>query len=674
MAAYSAAGAFTAQFASTDIVWPGGVGVEVESFSFSDRGGCDAATLAVSGDVEQLSQLFALLGREVRIYNTSGDLVWWGLVYSADLGFGVVGAGASLERMANNVRVEYTERDAFGGSESKATEWTGSPSSQARYGVKERSESIGEGNPAMALARRTQMLARLAWPRPRRTTGGGGAGSATATVRLRGVWHFQSWTFYANLVGRIENVGGGGDLALVIGAKLTSSSCGFVRRRMGDTEGQLGWLLEGDKVFISGAAQAGNNGDKNVTEPADPALPQTYTANTISFEPNDDILDAANGFGFVQTKNWISVAGSTSNSGVKWAREGDEGQIEIAAALTGNVAGEAAGPSVSIKIGHSVAVAQTTPDELPGAAITLQSYNEQLAQRFTAPASMTLKRLAVKVGKHGAPADNLLVELCADNGTGDYPGAVLSTVTIAPSALPADEVIEQWFACNQAVSAGAMYWLKFRRSGAATHAAYYFVGLIAYAGPGSTRGYNGTTWNHVNDWRPSNPPYSIAFRLHDAEDTSASIARIVAQCGQSFVTGVSVAATGVEHNQWADGEATGLAEIERLLDIGTAAGLRLVAHVNLLRSLVVQTEAAEPGEDFDLPVLGVDEQLYTNAGTLWPAGVNPVGQWVRLAGVPKMAGLSYRLSPDYIRAAEYDVQDGRWRIALRDDDNDIEGL
>lgn len=668
---YSPGGAFSAHFADNETLWPGGTTVAVQRFSFFDRGGCDEATLVVRGDVEQLATLFAMLGREVRIVAPSGDVVWWGAVNAVQVGYGLASVGASLSRMTNKVKVAYIESDAFGVTESKETDWSWSQSSIDRYGVKERVESIGNGNAAMAAARQAQILKRLAWPRPKRA---GASEGMTAVLKLRGLMHFFDWRTYQNLVGRIENAAGGGDLLLVIGARYTSNRIGMFKRYLGDVDGKMSWLLPGDRITVSGSA-TGNNGVKNIKQQADPMQPRTYVSDLVEFEEENDVLDQSTPFDWVEAGQFIEISGSVKNSGIWLVRDREgSGHFEVRYTPERDVLNEPFGPTITILFGHSAQVDTGAQDEMPGASITLQSWNEQMAQRFTAPASMTLAKVAVSVGKHGSPADNLLIELCADNGTGDYPGAVLQTLTVTPAQLPEDEVREQWFSCNLPVTVGGMYWIKMRRSGAAAPDAYYLLGLHQQDTFGATRAWDGATWHHLSVWRPNTPNYSITYRLHDEEDTSESIRRIVSQCGGVFVTSTSIAPTGVKHNQWVDDNPPALSELERLLDIGNAAGERLTCNVTMLREIVVTPETPAPADDFDLPYIGLDERLYTPQGSLWPAGMNPVGQWVRIAGVPRMAGLDYRLSPDYVRAAEYDVEEERWRIAFRDDEDMVEGI
>ena len=96
----SVTGTFTAYFNDLDTVWPGGVSVDVKRFSFTDRGGCDEATLEVRGDAEQLVTLFALLGKEVRITNPAGDLVWFGLVNDVDVSYGAAGVAITATELA----------------------------------------------------------------------------------------------------------------------------------------------------------------------------------------------------------------------------------------------------------------------------------------------------------------------------------------------------------------------------------------------------------------------------------------------------------------------------------------------------------------------------------------------------------------------------------------------
>lgn len=85
-----------------------------------------------------------------------------------------------------------------------------------------------------------------------------------------------------------EETGGG---RVLLGWGYSASTIGFVGapvNRILDFGGKLTALDEGDQVKVAGSS--GNNGAKVIKNPVGGET-QSYTANTISFDPSDDIAD-----------------------------------------------------------------------------------------------------------------------------------------------------------------------------------------------------------------------------------------------------------------------------------------------------------------------------------------------------------------------------------------------
>lgn len=653
--------------------WPAPMGLTVTGVGFTDRGGCDEAELEALGDVETLAQLFGLIGSEIKLYNETGMLTWYGILYAVEVGSTAASFGSSLDKMINRVAVSYTQASPDGGQEAYLTAWTQEDASVSRFGAKERIVSLGEGSASMAAARATQVLARRGWPRPRRGSGIGSVTGWEAKARLLclGYYRFTDWRIYQNLSGRIENTDGSGSLTVPVGWQLTSTEIGFKRRKIHDMQGRLTVLVVGDKVTISGSAL--NNGNKTIEAGAETDLSRSYTATTIRFEVSDDIIDSAGGFAFARAGNLIHVSGSAANSGYHYINGvEDDGQHIVTDTVITN---EAAGPSITVRHSSGVTIAETTTDENPGASVTVTQWGVKMAQKFVAPASLSPARLAVRIGKKGSPADSFLVELCADSA--GAPGGVIATATFAPADLATDRAADVWGDLAAGVTSGVTYWLVFRRAGSADPANYFLLGLLEQ-NFWTTLAWNGSAWVDMTTYRTPEAgsaatAYSIFFRLHDAEDTSLGITRIVGATGGLYVSGVTVAATGVYRTQWADDQATGREELDRLLDAGTSAGKRLIANVSPMRHLHIDPEP-DKGAEYEMPLWGADGVLYDRAGLPWPSGLNPTGQWVRIGGAPKVEGAGWQVSPDYVRAAWYDVEREKWRIQFIDESDEALGL
>jgi hypothetical protein len=347
---------------------------------------------------------------------------------------------------------------------------------------------------------------------------------------------------------------------------------------------------------------------------------------------------------------FTKVSGSASNNGIHWVKNRSDGHIQISPGLSQTIVSAAAGPAITLQQGAKLTTAEAIVDgkALPSVTLTLVGY--VMAQSFVPSISMTASKVAMRIGKVGAPGDAFAVRLCADSG--GSPGTVLGSATVAGGALGDDADV--WLVLPAvALTAGSTYWLKLERTGSTDAANYYTLGLSATA-YGTCKAWNGSSWgSFVRD----GVALSVMFRLWDAEDTATSVARIISKCGQAFVTGLTMSATGVKGCQYVDNQATARQELEKLLDAGTAAGARLIASVNELGVLVVEEEPnVNPAA---CPVLHQDGRLHDASGSPWDEGRLPVGEWVYLAGMPEDINSAWRISPIFVQAAAFDVSKRR---------------
>lgn len=638
---------------------PAGLELEPVRVSHNDRGGCHEAVIKVMGRLEDTQFCTDWLGRRVRILNDVGSTVWWGVVTGVTVGLGKWAVGRSLEGLVNRCAVEYSAEDRTSGDNYAVTAWLDDTDSQALYGVREHLVSLGDGNANEANAKRSTVIAQAATPATVRSrTAGEGA-----TLVCWGLIRFLEWQYYENLVGRIEHDGDDAE-EMSIGWELTSSEIGFWETAVHDLGAGLGGLHVGDKFIVAGSDH--NDGEWYVAENTDREA-ASLTASTISFLSNDDVYDSADGFGRFETKAFVHIAGSPANSGYH-AIDGkpDDGYMTTKQSFTAAIVNESAGASVTIRQGNKVATTAAITNEVAGdaASVNIKLVGFQIGQSFVAPATMTLNRVAVKVGKVGSPIDSLHVRLYSDSG--GSPGTWLDTATIAAADLEEDSTDWIWgtWATGISITATATYWLLLARSGTNDETDYYLASLVGGA-YGSTKAWNNATWSALS-WLPSGA-VSMPFQLWDSEDTSAAIARIVTNCGGSFVTATTISATGVERNQWAEDGARGNHELTKLLDIGTSAGLRLVCEVNEQGTLVVTTETAEPTDTLTLPRYGDDDRIVQHNGAMWQSGMSAAGQWLNLT-LPMGIGQQWDISPVYVRKSEYDVNKGVWALTFGDSD------
>lgn len=213
--------------------------------------------------------------------------------------------------------------------------------------------------------------------------------------------------------------------------------------------------------------------------------------------------------------------------------------------------------------------------------------SEKLAQSFQIDTAWSASMLAVNIKTEGAPADNVIAEICADSA--GAPGSVLGTATI-PAAGISMYVNWTWADLAAAVSlaAAATYWLVLRRSGSLDAVNFYKWNVneeLSYP-DGVFRVYNGSSWI------ARTPDADANFQIAGVQETTAQIEAMATAAGQ-FLTGVRIEdASEVSSPQYRDGDTTAMTEIMALLKNGTSNGRRLLAQVNADRVLRVYEEPA----------------------------------------------------------------------------------
>jgi hypothetical protein len=234
----------------------------------------------------------------------------------------------------------------------------------------------------------------------------------------------------------------------------------------------------------------------------------------------------------------------------------------------------------------------------------------------------------------------------ADNA--GVPDTVLDSATVAGDDIP-QEMGWVAFALSNAdtLTYGTTYGLTVARTGANDWDDYYEIDLDAgatYAG-GALRQWDGATWQ-----TPS-PAADMLFRVLGATDTGAQIAAMIT--AQSWAAGADVATTSVTANQHRAGELRTSDELDALLDMGTSAGLRLLARTH--RSLTVSVYERQDKSTARWTYDG--GRLRDLFGRDAEAGYLPAGEWVQLGDA---AGLGpwAALSPVFVERAEYRVGSG----------------
>lgn len=626
---------------------PYGLRLTVQRYDALAAGGYNYAELEVSGYSEALWTAAQWLGYYVRIRDHNHSVVWVGMVEELILSLGAVEMGLSLKEMANRVAVAYSTTVVT--AERGTTPWADHEESVARYGAKELLYTMSDATLAQAETQRDTLLATLARPVPTVRINPGGA-TNRATLHCTGLIKTLGWCNYAQPVGLEEHSPTGGGQAQAVGQGLTATNIGFANDgQIADLGGRLNAVESGHTVQVSGSSS--NNGAYLVEDtPGDEG--KSYTATTISFDPLDDIRDVTNeGLGLATVNDYIEVSGSSSNDGIYRVKTAEADHLAVS---PGGIVNESAGASVTISRGNAIKTNGALTHEAPGATVTLTVHGQKVAQSFSLGynASWTVDQVVLRMYKVGAPGDSAKVELCADSS--GSPGTVLASGTVAAANI-GERIAEITFDLGntQTINYGTTYWLVVSRTGANDIDDFYMVEVDEALGysRGSLKLYTGAAWStRATD-------ADLIFRVMGATPTTTQISEIVnSDCGQ-FLAGVDlVDASGVEAWQYRAGDNNGFDELEKLLDLGTSSGQRLLATVTPERILRIRVQ---PGSGQDNLLLSSDGRLRDAGNRLYPYGGLPAGKWLRLADVPGNVDALAALANVFVERAEFDAGSGK---------------
>lgn len=640
---------------SGDVLGPDGVRFRVVRVSWAAMGGPERAEIAAEGDELALWRLLGWLRYGVEIDNPLAECEWWGTVYEVEVSVGGLVVGVSLEEMANSVAVAYTTEDGERGTTGYAVD----SMSVETYGTKQLLVSGSNLTQAAAEQRRARELAQRRYPAAVPNPGGGGDG-LRVTLVCRGWWVTLGWPYFSRDEG-LEMHAGSSEKAQTLGLGFSSGKMGFEAgfRYVSDINGNLTELKKGDRFRVAGS---GSNNGVYTVEQGTLGEPVSYGVATISFDAaSREVRDSANGLKDFSAHDVIQIAGSASNNGYR--------RVESAAfdgskvVVVGTLVDEGAGASVTLSRGHRIQVEDAVVDELPGATVTVTALGAQVAGSFQVGSgeAWTAAAAGVKARVVGSPVDSLQVAIYSDSS--GSPGTLLDSATLAADNMASDsEWVRVALANTLSLAPGTTYWLVVSRTGSASATDFYEVMVdedLGYAG-GSLKVHDGSGWVA----RPVDA--DLHFRITGLEATDVQIMEIIATAGE-FVGGADVVdVSGVETNQYRDGDGRALAELEALLVLGTTNDRRLLGTVLRNGTVRIEEEPAEP-EMASFYLLS-DGTLANVFGERLAPGRAVVGQWVDLQGViPATAALSrlVRPAPFLVERAEYDVERGRLRLEPR---------
>jgi hypothetical protein len=429
-----------------------------ERFTRSDKGGPRAATFRAEGGVAALWELTHALRCPIHLYK-EGRWVWGGYINEVRIPLGQVDAVATLDTMANKVRMVYTTRKVGDqAAERKRTAWAEDAESVEEYGAKERQLSDSRLNDAEAEARRDAELATYKLPigdyLP--TFNGYGLGLSTgiksATITCKGWFDTLDWTYYEDTTGLEGYTASTTPKAVKIGQDPFTSA--YVR-------------FEGGKIIVGSERHAKET-------PHVLMLGQNpYSSSSIAFEDADQdrIFKEVGGFSAFVAGATVTVSGASEPT-----NNGDKHITEV------------------ISDTHLV-TATDLNDENAGASITLtpRGYS-RIGQSFIT-AGGTISAIRVRAQVAGAAPDGVTLHVYADSA-GAPGGASLGSITLPAGSFSTVLDYAEFTPTLGAVSAGATYWFTMERSGSASDAHAYAVAIdntAAYT-RGQCKVWNGSAW------------------------------------------------------------------------------------------------------------------------------------------------------------------------------------
>lgn len=629
---------------------PSTLNLIVERYSQIAKGGYEQATIRIEGSESGLWDALLWLGYYVIIRNKRRSAVWAGKITQVTINLGGLQVGLSLDEMKNRVAVAYVKTDADGNTIRYTTDWADNADSVSAYGIKEYLDTQGELDEERATALQARILELQGLPVD--ADGGVNLGEVGGSILCRGLWDTLGWRLWNNPCGVIRFEGSGGTDHL-LGWGMTSNQLAFYKTKgtLADIAGRLKTLKRDDRIVITGAANAANNGTKVIKDTTNLDA-KTYTSTTINFDNGDDILDTAGGMAFVQSGELLQISGSgvAGNNRYYFAKEGNASDHIFV--TPGSVVTSAPGPNVTLKQGNSIALDTALSTEFPNNSITVSYLGLAISQPFTMEVSttFTVAEVLIKVKKVGNPIDSLYVAIESEV-SGVPSNVALEAVSIAASQIRDRSAwITFNFSNTLALTFGTRYHLVVGRTGASDPANYYVVDIDdsnTYA-PGPVKLWTGSAW--VDRYEAAYMP----FQVWAHRQTTDQMNDILTYANQFFtaidITQASLTAT----RQYRDEDKTAKTELEALMNEGTAGGTRYLARVGADRAVHIYPEPAYSADT--APRLTKTGELMDVAGSRLEAGKLPVGQWVTLTGVPANVNAFVNMARKFVERAEWDAQ------------------
>lgn len=247
----------------------------------------------------------------------------------------------------------------------------------------------------------------------------------------------------------------------------------------------------------------------------------------------------------------------------------------------------------------------------------------KVGQSFLATSDINLAELEIHIRKVGGPGD-VSVEL--SESVDGAPGTSIRSATInAYDITTTAEWVRAILSETLVLTPGKTYFLTFSSS-FSTESSYQIITLDpnhGYGGGVFVEFDSGTdTWIQTTKDMP--------FRLYNnvLTETSQQLQNILTDAGQFLRTIFINNRSSLYAESYRNGDTTALTEAEDFLEIGTSNNKRLLARVNLDRTVDVWEQ---PDETTNPPVeMRSDGKLYYPAGSQVEEHFDPTGKWISI--------------------------------------------
>lgn len=641
------------------VIVPADLSVTVQMCRWAALGGPTAAEVAISGRREQLMALFDWLGCRIRIFNEFGSLVWWGQVDDIEVGLGSISVAAGLGMVANRVMAFYSY-DTANGRVDGQTDWSEDAESVARFGRCEKILSLNDTTVEGAEKAIARELERYGRPRIAPSFDEG-TGARLTCVGIFSTLERQYWQQLAGRevhsedVGNVQNAVGwkmGPKTGIILGGKAGD--------RIGDIDAGFTGLPADQRIVVEGS-DSNNIGFVTAAE-AEVASQVVQVMTTIVFDSDDDVSLPDGGdddWAAFTEGNPILFEGDTPMDGVLTFLR-TKSTIWYMLVHPKLVVNDPSADNITVTQGNAVEVSPAPVLEYDGNTITITADGIKIAQEFTLEHDTDdwpLHEVWVHLARVGAPTDDVVVEICADNS--GQPGTVLVSTSVDGDSIPTTAAwVEFGMGGTLELAYGTTYWLQVRRSGSSTTGDFFVVTLndasIYARGDLKMTGAAGT----YNARLQGNA--SMNFELWGHLPNVTQLANILGD--HDLVAGVDTSQVTAEvwSRQYREGDQSARDEVETLLQWTSERWLLVIDADE--RAVIYPA----PAETAPVGVLGMDGRVRRRYGGAFEPGRSLAGEWVLLDDLPGYESDSVGVGVQFVEACEWDVAAGAMRLEFSD--------